>query len=360
MQIASQHPLQQGLGEHALLLGPRLVERSPTLVFDERRDRVELVGEPSLGERSAAGSDRSLALAGSDRACGRRRWRLRPPPQTRGGGEGCGGNQDSISGHLREVAGEASKLSRPTGALAKDSGCAHSIRIGARAARAPSAAGALARNERRTAGRRRARERALLAAGKPPVGEAVDEALAREDARHAVIEVLKGLPEPYRTTVVLRYFENVSPSEIGRRLAVPGATVRTRLRRGLEQLRTALDQRHGGDRQRWSMALIGLALPGPGAAPPGRLRLASADGAAAVAGKACLAVALIAGVWLALWQVMPANTAPPSTTELAGPPAAPRAAEPAANDAPAAAHATAAAARTARAALPPPRSLRWP
>jgi hypothetical protein len=39
------------------------------------------------------------------------------------------------------------------------------------------------------------------------------------------------------------------------------ATVKTRLRRGLGQLREALDKRHGGDRDTWMSAVTALAAP---------------------------------------------------------------------------------------------------
>src|SRR5688572_26778406 len=66
------------------------------------------------------------------------------------------------------------------------------------------------------------------------------------------------LEEPYRSTVLLRYFEELSPAEIARRQGVPVNTVYTRLRRAIEELRTQLDRAHGGDRKAWLTILLPL------------------------------------------------------------------------------------------------------
>ena len=110
----------------------------------------------------------------------------------------------------------------------------------------------LARNAARGERRRRARERRAA--------EASLEAMEpRLEVHRQVVEELQRLSEPYRSTLYLRYHEELAPREIARRLELPVATVKTRLRRGLERLRTALDGRHGGDRRAWCVALVGLA-----------------------------------------------------------------------------------------------------
>ena len=70
-----------------------------------------------------------------------------------------------------------------------------------------------------------------------------------------------GLAEPYRQTLVLRYFEELSGAEIARRLHVPAGTVRWRLKVALDELRRQLDERHGGRREVWTAALLPLAGP---------------------------------------------------------------------------------------------------
>lgn len=74
-----------------------------------------------------------------------------------------------------------------------------------------------------------------------------------EQERRLAREVLK-LEPPYRDTVLLRYYQGLSAAKIGRMTGVPAATVRTRLRRGLERLRERLDE-EAGDRRTWIQAL---------------------------------------------------------------------------------------------------------
>jgi len=54
-------------------------------------------------------------------------------------------------------------------------------------------------------------------------------------------DVLGKLPEDQRIAVVLRYYGRYRASEIARILDMPGATVRSHLRRGLAALRKELD-----------------------------------------------------------------------------------------------------------------------
>jgi len=84
-----------------------------------------------------------------------------------------------------------------------------------------------------------------------------DDLLAREQLRRRVADAVLALDEPYRTTVWLRWFENVSTSAIAARLGVPGATVRTRLQRAHAQLRQRLDADFGD--RRWA-TLVALPL----------------------------------------------------------------------------------------------------
>lgn len=56
-----------------------------------------------------------------------------------------------------------------------------------------------------------------------------------------VLEAMAGLPEPYRTPLHLHYCEGWSTGELAAMLHIPAATVRTRLFRGRELLRAALE-----------------------------------------------------------------------------------------------------------------------
>ncbi|MHC4931186.1 MAG: sigma-70 family RNA polymerase sigma factor [Planctomycetota bacterium] len=120
----------------------------------------------------------------------------------------------------------------------------------------------LARRTIRTQERSRARERRTSREEAVP---SVAELAAREATRRRVVDEMLGLDEPFRSAVYLRYFEGLTAEQIGRRLGVPGATVRSRLKRALERLRHRLDGEHGGDRRSWCLALVPLAIPARGA-----------------------------------------------------------------------------------------------
>lgn len=100
----------------------------------------------------------------------------------------------------------------------------------------------LAANRRRGEQRRRQRE---AAAGGGGEGPAADAEAAQRDAVRAVTDALWALPEPYQGTLVQRYFEELSPAQIAARAGVPLPTVKSRLQRGLELLRQALERREG-------------------------------------------------------------------------------------------------------------------
>ena len=59
-----------------------------------------------------------------------------------------------------------------------------------------------------------------------------------------VQEAVASLPEPYRETIVLRYFAELSVAEIASQTGHPIGTVKTHLGRGLLRLRPALTEVH--------------------------------------------------------------------------------------------------------------------
>lgn len=92
----------------------------------------------------------------------------------------------------------------------------------------------------------------------PPAAEAVE----RVAWQQRVVSMVMGLKEPYRSTILLRFWQQSSPQEVADQMDVPAETVRTRTRRGLAMLREQLDRRCK-DRREWVTALIPLgALPG--------------------------------------------------------------------------------------------------
>ena len=60
--------------------------------------------------------------------------------------------------------------------------------------------------------------------------------------QRTLVTAVLSLSEPYRSTILWRYFGDLSSEEIAQRLATPASTVRNRLRRGLELLRSALER----------------------------------------------------------------------------------------------------------------------
>lgn len=93
------------------------------------------------------------------------------------------------------------------------------------------------KQRRRGALRRKDHEARIEAPGDPV---ATDEILSRMELQRHIAETVRALEEPYRTTVLLRFYEGLAPADIARQTGVPVATVKTRLRRGLERLRREL------------------------------------------------------------------------------------------------------------------------
>ena len=128
----------------------------------------------------------------------------------------------------------------------------------------------------------------------------------RWERQRLVQEALHGLAEPYRTVLILRYQDDLSPKEIARRTGIQASTVRSQLTRGLELLRGTLDREHPGGRAEWLSALLPIAWPSAAAGVP-----AAAQSLTAVTGgvlmKKALALLCVAGlaalVWFKPWTV---------------------------------------------------------
>jgi RNA polymerase sigma-70 factor (ECF subfamily) len=93
------------------------------------------------------------------------------------------------------------------------------------------------RRSRRSAMRREWRERV---AASPESLEPTDEIVARASLQRAVVDAVLALAEPYRTTILMRFFDDLPSSTIASRRGEPLETVRTRLKRGLATLRAKL------------------------------------------------------------------------------------------------------------------------
>src|ERR1041385_8019038 len=118
-----------------------------------------------------------------------------------------------------------------------------------------------------------------------PEGSTVSpsEVLERIDLQRRLLELVSGLEEPHRTTILLRFFEDLRPREIARRQGVAVTTVRGRIQKAFGILRARLDQPHGGAGSAWLASLLPFAgqwtSPPPTAAPA-----LSAAGASAASG----------------------------------------------------------------------------
>lgn len=111
---------------------------------------------------------------------------------------------------------------------------------------------------RRAESRRDARERAASRAEALPSAAALAE---REESLRRVVEAVLALPEPYRATIVQRFYEDLPPREIARRAGIPVETVNTRLKRALARMRSELEARGDSDWRPALAALAGLEQP---------------------------------------------------------------------------------------------------
>jgi RNA polymerase sigma factor (sigma-70 family) len=91
----------------------------------------------------------------------------------------------------------------------------------------------------------------------PTPAELVERAEIQERLFRLVLE----LDEPYRSTVLQCFFEELTPAEVARREGLPATTVRSRLSAALERLRLRMDSAHAGGRQAWRSALLTLVDP---------------------------------------------------------------------------------------------------
>ena len=156
----------------------------------------------------------------------------------------------------------------------------------------------------------RTRTRAALRerhAASPAPAPTPAEVLEQESMRRRVVEAVLALDEPYRATLLLRYYEDLSPAAIAQRLGVPGGTVRTRLKRALALLRDRLatEATDGDGATSWHAGLAVLArwaVPSSPTLPP---TAAATTGGMLMSAKPVLAVsvglvALVATVFVVL------------------------------------------------------------
>lgn len=163
---------------------------------------------------------------------------------------------------------------------------------------------------RRLAWRRRVgdarRVRRERAGARPEALPSASELAARLELAERLAREVAALADHERTVVLLRYYDGLSAAEIARHQGVPAATVRARLKRGLDHLRERL-AREGEQREHWGVVLAHWAAHDAASFIP----VGTATGAMAMAGVAKIttvtvgAVIVVAGgVW---WLRAPAQ-----------------------------------------------------
>jgi RNA polymerase sigma-70 factor (ECF subfamily) len=169
-------------------------------------------------------------------------------------------------------------------------------------------------DRRRSDSARGAREQAVR---RRDVVPATDELVARADLQSFIAQAVTELPEPYRTTVLLRWFEDLSPSEIAARTATSPETVKTRLRRAHALLRERLDAEFGEGRRHWRAVLVPwlapFPVPSPRTGPASPIAATLTLGGAAVTMKSKLALVALAVVLLCAVVGSVATTLPNDT-----------------------------------------------
>jgi RNA polymerase sigma factor (sigma-70 family) len=152
--------------------------------------------------------------------------------------------------------------------------------------------GNVARKRARGERRRQTRERdPAVAVSDTPSSE---ELVVRMEAQRLVADLVAGLAEPYRSTILLCYYEGLPRAEVARRLAIPAATVRWRLSRALATLRAQLEQRDEPGRKSWRAVLIPLAAGKPGHFSGwGKVMMAMTGSSKVMLGAAALLIAAL-------------------------------------------------------------------
>jgi len=146
--------------------------------------------------------------------------------------------------------------------------------------------------------RRGMRRRHAPAVARGATDDATLDLAVRVETARNVVDAVLSLDEPYRSAILMRYWDDLPPRDIARAKRVPVETARTWVKRGLAQLRGRLEREHGPDQGGWRAALLPLAAwPVSGAGAP----LASVIGGALVGKKIASVVIVLlliaAGAW---------------------------------------------------------------
>ncbi|NQU49416.1 MAG: sigma-70 family RNA polymerase sigma factor [Planctomycetes bacterium] len=118
-----------------------------------------------------------------------------------------------------------------------------------------------------------------------------DDLVERGEMSILLTEAVLRLNEPFRSTVLMRFHEDMSTREIASQMGVPAATVRTRISRSLDKLRSDLSERWGKEWKDCHSALLAFA------GVTGRATLASSWKLAAIVAIIVTAFAVVFQPW---------------------------------------------------------------
>lgn len=154
----------------------------------------------------------------------------------------------------------------------------------------------LVRSRGRARKRRVAREQVLGELAEPV--RTPEELVRRLEIQRRVADEIVQLSEPYRSAILLHYFEELSSAEIARRLGVPEGTVRRRLKVALDELRGRLGARDPRSMRELVVALAPLSSPTDvRVASAGATLLGGFAMKKLVAAVVVIALLIAAGVW---------------------------------------------------------------
>jgi hypothetical protein len=139
---------------------------------------------------------------------------------------------------------------------------------------------------------RRAERERLSPAGEPPPGS--DEIAISLETQQMLLDAVRQLRDPMRSTLVRHYFHGRTSVEIAREDGIADGTVRWRLKQAVDTLREALDRRHRGDRAAWMAFMVPIAVRSEGTAT-----LTASTSAAGVAWGTLLSMNMIAKIGIA-------------------------------------------------------------
>ena len=153
------------------------------------------------------------------------------------------------------------------------------------------------RNLRREGVRRRSRDEDLvsklsLPCDSPPTDDTVSELMLRKHVTERLLE----LAEPYRTAIFLRFVHDEKLPAIAKRTGVAVSTVHQRIARGLEIMRTSLDEHYDGERKSWAFGLLSLVKP------PGVAESLSGGLIMGASAKVVAALILVSGTLAVVWN----------------------------------------------------------